>query len=148
MATPTFHCVSPNSRRRYAGGRDRAVNRALRKAYGIGLSSGRAAECSAHWSGTSQWLVIGRNGCGRKYLHSSNQNVPLISGLPGTLITLIAIRRVRGPATKSATCSRQPVVPSRSSVLAKTCRAVEVFDYKPGSTALIMPCDFTKALRR
>ena len=33
---------------------------------------------------------------------SSNQNVPLISGLPGTRITLIAISRVCGPVAKSA----------------------------------------------
>ena len=49
---------------------------------------------------------------------SSNQKVPLISGLPGTRITLIAIRRVSGPVVKSASSSRQPLVLSRSSVLA------------------------------
>jgi hypothetical protein len=47
----------------------------------------------------------------------SSQNVPLIRGLPGTRITLIVISRASGPVTKSTTCCRHPVVPSKSSVL-------------------------------
>jgi hypothetical protein len=39
---------------------------------------------------------------------SSSEKVPLITGLPGTRITLFAISRVCGPATKSASSSRQP----------------------------------------
>jgi hypothetical protein len=51
---------------------------------------------------------------------SSNQNVPLISRLPGTRITLTAISRACGPVAKLANSFRQPLVLSRSSVLANT----------------------------
>jgi hypothetical protein len=37
---------------------------------------------------------------------SSSQNVPLISGLPGTRITLKVISRASGPVTKWTTCCR------------------------------------------
>jgi hypothetical protein len=34
---------------------------------------------------------------------SSNQNMPFISGLPGTRVTLIVISRASGPVTESTT---------------------------------------------
>ena len=52
--------------------------------------------------------MINFNGCDRREFHIVSQNVPLISGLPGTRITLTVISRVCGPVAKSASSSRRP----------------------------------------
>ncbi len=57
---------------------------------------------------------------------SSNQKVPLISGLPGTPISLIAISCVCGPATKSASSS------------GPTARAQQVFSARQYLIAIII----------
>ena len=60
-------------------------------------------------------IRIGHNGFGLSagvamgvIFTSSSQKVPLIRGLPGTRITLIAISPVCGPVVKSANSSREP----------------------------------------
>ena len=62
--------------------------------------------------------MINFNGCNRREFHIVQPKRALDQRIAGTRITLIAISRVCGPVTKSASSSRQPLVLSRSSVLA------------------------------
>jgi hypothetical protein len=65
-----------------------------------GLGSWQDGAVNPYWRTLirSKWLWTIRGVAMGVSFTSSSQNVPLISGLPGTRITLIAISRVCGPA--------------------------------------------------